>query len=938
VNNKNPLDKLLDPGAAQAPDPAALERDLIAQRRRAWGELPVALDAPPTGVAFSGGGIRSATFSLGFAQAFAQRGVLAEVDYLSTVSGGGYTGAFIGSLFLPRTDKLAVPRAGEPVAASVETTVQAAERANRILSDPPNSERLGVHIGGQAKNIFHPLRWLRENGRYLTPAGPKDSLYLAAVYLRALVGVYYVLGLALFAIALGLYFARLVFGQLRKFDFVGDFGRLLDPLSWGLQIGSDDPARLWASPLWLIVPALVVLALVPLVLTYWLVYLRTDRERWTLQDLSIELSPVAIAASAAALIVWRGAWPIGQALAYNGLWLVAYYAVYLTVVAWLLRAVGLGLWPASEHAKTSGEVNRARQRLTKWLTWWMQATLLAAAAALVDSLGQSLFVALLKREDLFGWGAGGAGVVAAVAVLQRLAKLAPDVRGWADLVLRFRKAAAMLVGVIALFALLVVAAAALQAVAWSPLLAGWADGNTLVPDYVISPHRKLLVAAAVICGGLLLLVVLSPAFLNNSTLHRFYAARLTRSFLGAANFERLFGFAEAIEGRGDRPAWTWYVQEAHFGDDVGLSSYHGARSAAPLHIVNVTLNESLSATSSLMRQDRKGAPLAIGPAGIQVGHQFHPWDTRQGPRGIGHLVTAPASPEAAKPRATECERQPLGAWVAISGAAVSTGLGSMSSTGFSILTWLVNARLGYWWRAARVMREERGLRGHPWAGTYDLVAQELFGGFIGRSGRHWNLSDGGHFENTGVYELVRRRVPLIVCADNGADADYTFSDVERLARRVRVDLGAEIEFLDAAAIDTLAQKVRRQQVDIDPELFGTMADFKAAVGPAGKAAAPRTRRCALLAFVRYPEEPARRSLLVVVKPVIPVFAPPDVALYANDNPAFPQQGTGDQFFDEAQWESYRRLGEEIGRELLRTSWYGWVAAARLLAAGQYDAA
>src|SRR5687768_7072769 len=49
----------------------------------------------PFGLAFSGGGIRSATFNLGIIQGLAERDLLRHVDYLSTVSGGGYIGAWL---------------------------------------------------------------------------------------------------------------------------------------------------------------------------------------------------------------------------------------------------------------------------------------------------------------------------------------------------------------------------------------------------------------------------------------------------------------------------------------------------------------------------------------------------------------------------------------------------------------------------------------------------------------------------------------------------------------------------------------------------------------------------------------------------------------------------------------------------------------------------
>src|ERR1700735_579509 len=49
------------------------------------------------GVAFSGGGIRSATFNLGVLQALAELKLLHRVDYLSTVSGGGYIGGWLAA-------------------------------------------------------------------------------------------------------------------------------------------------------------------------------------------------------------------------------------------------------------------------------------------------------------------------------------------------------------------------------------------------------------------------------------------------------------------------------------------------------------------------------------------------------------------------------------------------------------------------------------------------------------------------------------------------------------------------------------------------------------------------------------------------------------------------------------------------------------------------
>ena len=82
--------------------PAELEE--INQRRRALHLPAVPSDSAPStklalvGLSLSGGGIRSATFSLGVIQALAKHGLLKTVDYLSTVSGGGFIGSCLSSL------------------------------------------------------------------------------------------------------------------------------------------------------------------------------------------------------------------------------------------------------------------------------------------------------------------------------------------------------------------------------------------------------------------------------------------------------------------------------------------------------------------------------------------------------------------------------------------------------------------------------------------------------------------------------------------------------------------------------------------------------------------------------------------------------------------------------------------------------------------------
>jgi hypothetical protein len=185
------------------------------------------------------------------------------------------------------------------------------------------------------------------------------------------------------------------------------------------------------------------------------------------------------------------------------------------------------------------------------------------------------------------------------------------------------------------------------------------------------------------------------------------------------------------------------------------------------------------------------------------------------------------------------------------------------------------------------------------------LLREFVGVFHGPHQRLWFLSDGGHFENTACYELLRRRVPIIIVCDDGADPEYEFEDLANLVRKARLDFGAEVRLLDPPA-----------------PLFGTADDLRPVRHRKGPSLG---RRHVTAARVIYPDEgqlaggagSGRRaqSLLIVVKPTLTGDEPLDVLQYAASHPTFPQEATSDQFFDEAQWESYRKLGEHVGAQV-----------------------
>jgi hypothetical protein len=130
-------------------------------------------------------------------------------------------------------------------------------------------------------------------------------------------------------------------------------------------------------------------------------------------------------------------------------------------------------------------------------------------------------------------------------------------------------------------------------------------------------------------------------------------------------------------------------------------------------------------------------------------------------------------------------------------------------------------------------------------------------------------------------------------ADCGADPDYRFTDLEILIRRARIDLNADILFLKPCC-------------DADwpySGLFGSLNDL----------ASPSSQACLALARVDYAS--GLRGHIVLVKPNVSATLPVDLVNFKAANPLFPQQPTTDQFFDEAQWESYFRLGSEIGQRI-----------------------
>jgi hypothetical protein len=435
-------------------------------------------------------------------------------------------------------------------------------------------------------------------------------------------------------------------------------------------------------------------------------------------------------------------------------------------------------------------------------------------------------------------------------------------------------------------------------------------------------------------------------------MQQIYAARIRRAYIGATNPFR-------------REQQNFSMTDLLPGDDLTLEQYQPHRHGGPLHFVNVTVNETLSGKTQIERVDRKGLAMAVGPSGLSVGVTGHAlWADRPKPtrrfalpalwenrtRSIIPIEVDEACPfnplkanrrhkktDSIEPDYQKIESLSFGRWIAVSGAAFSTGLGAGTQLGLSLLLGLANVRLGYWWDSGVDPRKRNAatkstvveLTGRILSRILPVqscLMNELFARFHGPARQHWYLSDGGHFENTACYELIRRRVPFIICSDGGQDPSYQFPDLANLVRKARTDFGAEIEVIRHAAEAGKEEPANHHPLPkiedfVHPavrNIIGSPDDFTPLSGDEDSDSrgerSVASHRHALLARIRYLDTD-EICWLLIVKPSLMGDEAVDVIQYQRTHSLFPQEPTSDQYFDEAQWESYRKLGEHIGNSL-----------------------
>lgn len=387
---------------------------------------------------------------------------------------------------------------------------------------------------------------------------------------------------------------------------------------------------------------------------------------------------------------------------------------------------------------------------------------------------------------------------------------------------------------------LVIAAVAVPAVALFLGIYLFELGNSVTAPIVwsIGNGSITLPGSLVLFGVTLILGVLASVLNINATgPHGLYRERLARTFISLSEEDQ---------------------------SDVPLTKLNPGHTA-PYHLINTAIN--LPSSKSVDLRERKSdfflfsKRMSGSPAtGYQKSAEF------KNGRNEMDLATA----------------------VAISGAAVAPMMALNTISPVRSLLSFLNLRLGYWMHNPK----SETLLPKPVPGLWCLI-REMLGIGMSETDSWFNLSDGGHIENSGIYELLRRRCRYIVAVDAGQDTDNKFGTLTTLIRHAQIDFG----------------------INIDPAFDDLRVHSETGLSPAHS----------VLTKINYPATETAEAgigLLLVIKLSLTGNESELIKGYARTFPKFPHQSTADQFFDEEQFEAYRQLGTHSTKALFAEALIG----------------
>jgi Patatin-like phospholipase len=917
-------------GATEGKTAAAEFEESKRQEESKWKDtIAAAHKQSYVGLALSGGGIRSATFNLGVLQALAELNLLQRVDYLSTVSGGGYIGSWLAA-WTYRVEKFA----------TIQSRL-ALNRANQIEDKEPP-----------------PIRFLRVFSNYLTPKVgilSGDTWTLIAVYLRnMLLNQAIVVAMVAALLLLPQFAVRVVIWE-RQFSTSSTLGSLilgilplavlfytLIVISNNLDFMDQRKSAHWkrTRPAWILGAVAAPLFFVAIVGGAWL------------RGHEVPKGPGAAAGAALYLGIWVGAMAFGWLYQKWEQWkdqragkaasdsekekqpfdLRECFSTLAGAVAsgamggWLYAL--LSHWAVHSHWTTNADLtfgaplvqlifliattlhigllgislpDRRREwwgRLGGWLMLMAILWLLIFVIALyfpkfVD--GCNCLPAWLEKARAYirakyltpAW---ILTTIGGILSAKSTSSGKPDSQSWRDI---FAKIAPY-VFVAGLFCWVSwgiyeiqtsSAGKSLLSRDWGSLHTSWSSVNLISAGfshgvYLMAEHMGThrLEWAIGLCAAFVFLMAWRVD-INQFSMHLFYRNRLVRCYLGASNKCREPNQFTGFDRTDDLPLRDLDPDES--------KSYDG-----PYPILNASLN--LVKGKDLAWQERKAESFVMTPkyCGYDVWLEEQDSPMISGPRW-GNAPRRDASGKSSKLerfgyRPTKYYAYPaspkyaghgfnLGTAMGISGAAASPNMGFYSSAPVAFLMTVFNVRLGQW---SGNTRHHRGwLRSSPgWGISY--MVKELTGGTDDEA-KYVYLSDGGHFENLAVYELVKRRCGLIVVCDAEADENFQFAGLGNAIRKCRIDLGINID-LNVDAIRP-----------VEPSGFSPM-------------------HCAI-GDIHYEmaDENAPVGKIIYFKASLKETDSTDLKNYKKNHPTFPHETTANQWFTESQFESYRQLGVDV---------------------------
>lgn len=886
---------------------------------------PPDAQTPLSALCLSGGGIRSATFNLGVIQALARAGLLGKFDYLSSVSGGGYIASWLRSWIHHQgrdavLDQLARRKDVNPLNPEPRPIDHLREFANYL------TPRLGLFSADTWTLAAIVIRNLLLNWLVILPLlGAMVALpQLAYLFTYALhdplhgTAMSYAALAAEFLAGLSVHWHRR-FARKRAYSTGRIVALCVVPLviaactlaaavlclgapwedptpasqaAWLAQVAAFSWRWCLAVPLagWLLVEIVHFTSLLSdpayaakpspekfkTRLSFW------HTARW-------ELAGMLLSGSVASVLLYMMAshWlPFldERPALYNILAVPCLLALYL-----LARVLFVALASVSESGRqrkvSAALVNDAdREWWARLSAWILGLSLLWIAGTSICVLGQLLLV------QGFHWVQASVAAAGGIAgALGALLGSRDNSHTTASTPSTMHKLALGLAA--PLFALCVVACIAWGTATMGGLLVGdptvfKLDGSLrrtvevgLFVNYwhfVVMPFA--LLGLAVVLGTIV--------NVNRFSLHGMYRNRLVRAYLGASNQMRhadpFTGFDPADNLRMhalkvDKPDLAKAAPSPAVASEratlmevtkqsVAAREIATSKPQRLLPIVNITLN--LLRDAKLAWQERKAESFSVTP--YYCGNFFAGYRDSSLYGGTGGIT--------------------LGTAVTISGAAANPRMGYCSSPSLAFLMALFNVRLGAWLGNTNRQGEKTYRLPGPGQALWAMIG-ELFG-ITTPDFKYVNLSDGGHFDNLGLYEVVLRRCRHIVVSDAGCDGRAHFEDLGNAIRKIRIDFGIPIVFKRIQIVPT---------GDADRGLYCATAE------------------------IQYPaiDGEVANGELLYIKPTIcgrgAVPVPYDIYSYSRSVGAFPHESTTDQWFSESQFESYRKLGEHAMEQVLATA-------------------